>query len=63
MNLKQFQERIKGKYEVSKMTVNTTYVMKLGSKGCVMLQYSDDKLKNIIVQGKEKEEIEKLLMG
>lgn len=63
MNLKQFQERIKGKYEVSKMTVNTTYVFKLGSKGCVMLQYTDDKLKNIIVDGKEKEQIEQLLMG
>ena len=61
MTLKEFQDKIKGKYEVTKMHTTTCYVFKLGSKGCVTLQYSNDDFKKLIVDGKEKEEIEKLL--
>lgn len=61
MTLKEFQDKIKGKYEVSKITTNISYVIKLGSSGCVTIQYTNNELKNIIIDGKEKEELEKLL--
>lgn len=63
MTISEFEKRIKGKYEVSKVSVNTSYVIKLGSKGCVTLQYVDNNFKKFIVDGKEKEEIEKLLLN
>lgn len=63
MTLKDFENKIKGKYDVSKVTVTTNYVMKLGSKGCVTLQYCNNEFKKLIVDGKEKEEIEKLLLN
>lgn len=61
MTLKDFEEKIKGKYEVSKITTNISYVIKLGSSGCVTLQYCNNEFKKFIVDGKEKEKIEKLL--
>lgn len=61
MTLKEFEEKIKGKYEVTKMNTNTSYVFKLGSKGCVTLQYLNNDFKKLIIDGKEKEEIEKIL--
>jgi hypothetical protein len=61
MTLKEFQDKIKGKYEVTKMHTTTSYVFRLGSKGSVVLQYFNDDFKKFIVDGKEKEEIEKLL--
>lgn len=61
MTIKEFQEKIKGEYEISKVNVRATYVIKLGKKGCVMLQYCDNDFIKYMVDGKEKEKIEKLL--
>lgn len=63
MTLKDFQDKIKGKYEVTKMQTTTNYVFRLGAKGSVILQYHNDQFKKLIVDGKEKEEIEKTLLN
>ena len=63
MTIKEFQDKIKGKYEVSKTTINVSYCFKLGKKGCVTLQFSNDEFRNLIVDGKEKEEILKILQN
>lgn len=63
MTIKEFQDKIKGKYEVTKMHTTTSYVFKLGSNGSVILQYVDNDFKKFIVAGKGKEEIEKLLQN
>ena len=62
MNLKILQDRLKKKYEITRFATRTSYVIHLGQKGCVIAQFNDDKLVKIIVDGKEKEEIEKLLL-
>lgn len=61
MTLKQFEELIKDKYEVTKVAIHTSYVLKLGKKGSVILQYCNNEFKKCFVNGKEKEQIEKLL--
>ena len=61
MTLKQFEELIKDKYEVTKMAIHTSYVLRFGKKGSVILQYCNNEFKKCIVGGKEKEKIEKLL--
>lgn len=63
MTLKEIEKRIKGQYEVSKLTINTSYVIKLGSKGVIIAQYMDNQFKNLTIDGKEKEKIEKLLLN
>lgn len=63
MTLKEFEKKISGKYEASKIDVLTTYVIKLGKNGCVMLQYKNNNFIKFIVEGKEKENIEKLLIN
>lgn len=61
MTLKQFQDRIKGHYEITRTTIATSYYFRLGSNGNVILQYHNDKITNIIVQGKDAEKIKKIL--
>lgn len=61
MTLKEFGDKIKGKYEITKMQTNVSYVLKLGSKGSVVLQYHNDEFVKFIVDGKDKENILKTL--
>lgn len=61
MTLKQFQDKIKGHYDITRVTTAVSYYFRLGSKGNVILQYHNDKITNIIVSGKESEEIKKIL--
>lgn len=63
MTLKEFEEKIKGKYEVTKMQTTVSYVFRLGSAGSVILQYHNNEFKKMIVQGKKQEEVEKTLLN
>lgn len=63
MTILEFQKRIANKYEVSSIKMLTTYVIKLKGAGSVILQYNDNQFKTFMVAGKEKENIEKLLLN
>ena len=61
MTLGEFQEKIKGKYTVDKVTHNEQYLFRLGKRGVVTLQFTNGNFRRMIVDGVEKEEIEKFL--
>ncbi len=62
MTLGEFKEKIKGKYNITKVTHNEQYAIRLGKRGCVTLQYTDGEFRKMIVDGIEKEKIEKTLL-
>ena len=52
MTIKEVEEKIKGKYNITGMKVATTYFLKLGNKeGTIILQYLDDKFTKMRVDG------------
>lgn len=61
MTLKEFQDKIKDKYEVTKTQMTQQFIFRLGKAGGVILQYQNGEFKKMFVAGKQKEEIEKLL--
>ena len=61
MTIAEFQQAIKGKYNVEKVTRNEQYMFKLGKRGVVTLQYTNGEFRKMLVDGIEKEEIEKYL--
>ena len=61
MTLKEFQDKIKDKYTITRVQTRNQFIMHLGKAGTVILQYSNDKFVKFIVDGKQKDEIEKLL--
>lgn len=63
MTIAEFQAKIKGKYEVTKVTVNEQYAFKLGKRGIVTLQFTNGEFRKMLVDGIEKEKIEKFLQN
>ena len=63
MTLKEIENKLKGKYEVTKMSVYTSYTIKLGKSGSINVQYKDNQFYKLTVDGNDKAEIEKLLYG
>ena len=61
VNIKLVGELLKGEYEVTKVTVNTSYTLKLGKHGTITLQFCNNEFKKYVVDGIEKEKIENLL--
>lgn len=61
MTLKEIENKLKGNFEVSKMTVFTSYTLKLGKHGCITVQYKDNQFSKLVVDGNDKAEIEKAL--
>ena len=62
MTIAEFQAKIKGKYEVTKITKNEQYVFKLGKHGAVTLQFTNGEFRKMFVDGIEKEKLEKFLL-
>lgn len=63
MTLKEFENKIKDKYEVTKMSTTNQYIFRLGSNGTVILQYHNNEFTKMHIAGKNKEEIEKTLLN
>lgn len=61
MTLKEIENKLKGKYEATKMSVYTSYTIKLGRFGSINVQYKDNQFYKLTVDGNDKAEIEKLL--
>jgi len=59
MTIAEFQQKIKGKYEVTKITKNEQYIFKLGKKGAVTLQFTNGEFRKMLIDGLNKEELEK----
>lgn len=61
MTIKEVQDKLKDKYELTKMKVSTEYIFRFGSKGTVKLHFIDNQLKKVSVDGNQKEDIKKIL--
>jgi hypothetical protein len=61
MTIKELQEKIKGEFEVNKMKIMTSYIVDLGKSGTVVLIFKDNEFLKCVVDGNEKEKIEKIL--
>lgn len=61
MTIKEVQEKLKDKYELTKMKVCTEYIFRFGSKGTVKMFFVDNKLEKVSVDGNQKEDIKKIL--
>lgn len=62
MTIKEFEKKIEGKYKVTKMNTDISYVFRLGDAGSVILQYHNGEFRKMHINGKKQEEIEKTLL-
>lgn len=63
MTLKEIEDKLKGKFEVTKFSTYNSYTIKLGSHGTINVQYKDNKFYKLTIDGNDRAEIEKLLLG